>query len=204
MKEKRDFRTLTDEQLVTLSRTGSEDAGNELIGRYRSVVKTQASMYYMEGADREDLVQEGMIGFFRAIQNYDEEKGASFATFAAMCVKRQMISAVKSASRHKHEPLNRSVSLSGTFPEKYGGKVSLEETLENTRSDDPEKSVLIAEEMDMLEKNIRELFSDLERQVLSLRIEGRSYDEIAEKLDCTNKAVDNAIRRAKNKLSKYI
>lgn len=204
MREKRDFRTLTDEQLAVLFRAGSEDAGNELIGRYRSVVKTQASMYYMEGADREDLVQEGMIGFFKAIQNYNVEKGASFATFAVMCVKRQMISAVKSASRLKHEPLNRSVSLSGTFSEKYGGKVTLEETLENTQSDDPEKSILIAEEMDMLESNIRKLFSDLERQVLSLRLEGRSYDEIAETLDCTNKAVDNAIRRAKNKLSKYI
>lgn len=191
---------MTDEKLVLMAKEGDEDAVTELMERYKPVVRQKASSYYMAGADNEDLIQEGMIGAFKAIRSFEEGKGATFATFANTCIKRQLISAVKSASCKKHRPLNSSVSLSNPITEEGEGRGTLEEIISSDRSQDPEKRLLLIEEIKLIEDEGQALFTDLEKQAWAMYLEGRSYAEIAEKLDRTNKAVDNAIRRAKNKL----
>ena len=158
----------------------------------------------MAGADSEDLIQEGMIGVFKAMLNYDEEKGAAFATFANMCIRRQMISAVKSASCKKHRPLNNSISLSNPLSGESEGGGTLGEIIESDSSTDPESRMLFIEERKLIEDDGKALFTDLEREAWNMYLDGHSYREIAEKLDRTNKAVDNAIRRAKNKLANLL
>lgn len=195
---------LSDEQLVKMAGEGNEEAENELLERYKYVVRQKASSYFMAGADSEDLIQEGMIGVFKAMQNYDAEKGASFGTFANMCIKRQMISAVKSASCKKHRPLNNSISLSNPLSDENESGGTLGELIESDRSTDPESRVLFIEEMKLIEDDGKALFTDLEREAWNMYLDGHSYKEIAEKLDRTNKAVDNAIRRAKNKLANLL
>ena len=198
------YRTRSDEQLVAMARGGKEDAANELLERYKIVVRQKASSYYMAGADSEDLIQEGMIGVFKAMLNYDEEKGAAFATFANMCIRRQMISAVKSASCKKHRPLNNSISLSNPLSGESEGGGTLGEIIESDSSTDPESRMLFIEERKLIEDDGKALFTDLEREAWNMYLDGHSYREIAEKLDRTNKAVDNAIRRAKNKLANLL
>lgn len=193
-------KALSDEQLVEAARRGSEEAANELLSRYKPVVRKKAANYFMAGADSEDLIQEGMIGAFRAILNYDESRGASFATFVNMCIRRQLISAVKSASCKKHRPLNNSVSLSNPVSIEGEGRETLGEIIESDRSTDPESRMLFIEKRRLIEDDGKNLFTDLERDAWNLYLDGHTYREIAEQLNRTNKAVDNAIRRAKNKL----
>ncbi len=198
------YEKLSDEQLVKMAREGAEEAENELLERYKYVVRQKAASYFMAGADNDDLIQEGMIGVFKAMQNYDAAKGASFATFANMCIKRQMISAVKSASCKKHRPLNNSISLSNPLSEENESGGTLGEIIESDSSTDPESRFLFIEEMKLIEDDGNALFTDLEREAWNMYLDGHSYKEIAEKLDRTNKAVDNAIRRAKNKLANLL
>lgn len=198
------YESMSDDQLVNAARSGAEEAENELLERYKSVVRQKAASYYMAGADSEDLIQEGMIGVFKAMLNYDGTKGASFATFANMCIKRQLISAVKSASCKKHRPLNNSVSLSNPLSEEGEGNGTLVEMIESDSSTDPERRMLFIEEMKLIEDDGQALFTDLEKAAWNMYLDGCSYNEIAEKLDRTRKAVDNAIRRAKNKLANLL
>ena len=198
------YEKLSDEQLVKMAREGAEEAENELLERYKYVVRQKAASYFMAGADNDDLIQEGMIGVFKAMQNYDAAKGASFATFANMCIKRQMISAVKSASCKKHRPLNNSISLSNPLSEENESGGTLGEIIESDSSTDPESRFLFIEEMKLIEDDGNALFTDLEREAWNMYLDGHSYKEIVEKLDRTNKAVDNAIRRAKNKLANLL
>ncbi len=198
------YEKLSDEQLVKMAREGAEEAENELLERYKYVVRQKAASYFMASADNDDLIQEGMIGVFKAMQNYDAAKGASFATFANMCIKRQMISAVKSASCKKHRPLNNSISLSNPLSEENESGGTLGEIIESDSSTDPESRFLFIEEMKLIEDDGNALFTDLEREAWNMYLDGHSYKEIAEKLDRTNKAVDNAIRRAKNKLANLL
>ncbi len=196
------YKTMSDEQLVAMSCSGSEEAVNELLERYKYVVRQKAARYFIVGADSEDLIQEGMIGVFKAIMNYDKEKGAAFATFANMCITRQMISAVKSASCKKHRPLNSSISLNNPLSEDNDG--TLGEIIESDSSTDPESRMIFIEELKLIEDDGKALFTDLEREAWNMYYDGHSYSEIAEKLDRTKKAVDNAIRRAKNKLANLL
>ncbi|MDD7733715.1 MAG: RNA polymerase factor sigma-70 [Anaerovoracaceae bacterium] len=202
--EKNTERTIRDEELIRRSREGDEAASNELMSRYKAVVRNRASSYFMAGADQEDLIQEGMIGVFKAIRDYDEKKGASFRTFAELCIQRQIISAVKGASRMKHAPLNESVSLNRPVSDGDDGAGPLEELLADEIDTNPEKMLLLREDMSYISQNIDDILSTLELQVWKMYVNGCSYREIAEKLDKTSKGVDSAIQRAKKKLAEII
>ncbi len=201
--EKSKNNDIRDEELIKQSRAGDESAANELMSRYKAVVRNRASSYFMAGADQEDLIQEGMIGVFKAIRDYDERKGASFRTFAELCIQRQIISAVKGASRMKHAPLNESVSLNRPVVDDENGG-TLEELLADEVETNPEKMLLLREDMNYISRNLDDILSGLELQVWKMYVNGCSYKEIAEKLDKTSKGVDSAIQRAKKKLAEII
>lgn len=195
---------MADDQLVRLIRTGDNDAESLLLDRYKKVVKQRSASFFMPGADREDLIQEGMVGVFKAIRDYDPAKGASFSTFAEMCIKRQIITAVKSAARMKHAPLNNSLSLNKPVTEDTERVATLGETLTADESSDPEKVIVMQENLSYIEKYSGEIFTSLEWDVWRMYVNGCSYKEIASRLDKTSKAVDNAIRRAKKKLAEIL
>ena len=195
---------MPDDQLVRLIRTGDNDAESLLLDRYKKVVKQRSASFFMPGADREDLIQEGMVGVFKAIRDYDPAKGASFSTFAEMCIKRQIITAVKSAARMKHAPLNNSLSLNKPVTEDTERVATLGETLTADESSNPEKVIVMQENLSYIEKYSGEIFTSLEWDVWRMYVNGCSYKEIASRLDKTSKAVDNAIRRAKKKLAEIL
>ena len=190
----------SDEQLLKRVREGDLYAENELIERYKGAVRQKAAYYYMAGADMEDVVQEGMIGVFKAVRSYDEMRGASFRTFAELCIQRQISSAIKLASRKKHLPLNNSLSLNRPLNDDDEDLGTLGEAIPDGRCSDPGHLLVLNEDMELIEKSAVCLFTELERRVWDMYVAGCTYSEIAEKLDKTNKAVDNAIRRAKKKL----
>ena len=195
---------MADDQLVRLIRTGDNDAESLLLDRYKKVVKQRSASFFMPGADREDLIQEGMVGVFKAIRDYDPAKGASFSTFAEMCIKRQIITAVKSAARMKHAPLNNSLSLNKPVTEDTERVATLGETLTADESSNPEKVIVMQENLSYIEKYSGEIFTSLEWDVWRMYVNGCSYKEIASRLDKTSKAVDNTIRRAKKKLAEIL
>ena len=193
-----------DHELVKMIRMGDNDAESLLLDRYKKVVKQRSASFFMPGADKEDLIQEGMVGVFKAIRDFDPEKGASFSTFAEMCIKRQIITAVKSAARMKHAPLNNSLSLNKPVTEDTERVATLEEILSDEGSSNPEKVILMQEDLNYIEKYSGEIFTQLEWDVWKMYMNGCSYKEIASRLDKTSKAVDNAIRRAKKKLAEIL
>ena len=199
----RDYVEFTDEKLVSLAQQGDEIAEEFLIRKYKDVVRSKAHLYFMVGADSEDIVQEGMIGIFKAIRSYNETKQASFHTFAEICINRQIITAIKRATRLKHSPLNTSVSLSKPLSEAEPD-TTLEETLSSNSNTDPEALFLLKEDMGYIEGNGAEIFSDLELCVWNEYLKGRSYLQIAETTGRTPKAIDNAIQRTKRKLELYL
>ncbi|MGI6730547.1 MAG: RNA polymerase sporulation sigma factor SigH [Anaerovoracaceae bacterium] len=201
MKDK--YGNYSDEELVAAAQTGDEDAGEFLIRRYKDVVRKKAHLYFMAGADNEDVVQEGMIGIFKAIKGYDHTKEATFRTFAEICINRQIITAIKMAGRLKHSPLNTSVSLNRPISDTDPIK-TLEETLSSTRTTDPEELFLMKENMDYIEGKGNDIFSDFELKVWNEYLQGKTYLEIAKMMDKTPKAIDNAIQRTKRKLELYI
>ena len=148
-----------DEKMVELARRGDDDAAEALLQKYKTVVKRRASSYYMAGADRDDVIQEGMIGVFKAIRDYDPEKGASFSTFADLCINRQIVTAVKAAQRYKHSPLNNSMSLSNSFSENGEEGNTLEDTIVSNASEDPEAMLLLREGLDYIGRNGGELLT---------------------------------------------
>lgn len=192
-----------DEKLVLLAQEGDENAEEYLIRKYKDVVRSKAHLYFMVGADGEDIVQEGMIGIFKAIRSYNKSKQASFHTFAEICINRQIITAIKRATRLKHSPLNTSVSLSKPLSETEPD-TTLEETLSASSNTDPEALFLLKEDMDYLEGNGAEIFSDLELSVWNEYLKGKSYLQIAEITGKSPKAIDNAIQRTKRKLELYL
>jgi RNA polymerase sporulation-specific sigma factor len=188
-----------DEKLVLLAQGGDENAEEYLIRKYKDVVRSKAHLYFMVGADSEDIVQEGMIGIFKAIRSYNKTKQASFHTFAEICINRQIITAIKRATRLKHSPLNTSVSLSKPLSDTEPD-TTLEETLSSNSNTDPEALFLLKEDMGYIEGNGSEIFSDLELTVWNEYLKGRSYLQIAEITGRSPKAIDNAIQRTKRKL----
>jgi len=197
------YAELDDEKLVALAQGGDESAEEYLIRKYKDVVRSKAHLYFMAGADREDIVQEGMIGIFKAIRSYNKAKEASFHTFAEICINRQIITAVKRATRLKHSPLNTSVSLNRPLSDAEPD-TTLEETLSSDSNTDPEALFLLKEDMDYIEGNGAEIFSDLELSVWNEYLKGRSYTQIAEITGRSPKAIDNAIQRTKRKLELYL
>ncbi|MDO4852120.1 MAG: RNA polymerase sporulation sigma factor SigH [Clostridia bacterium] len=191
--------TYTDEQLIEQLRAGDEDAERLLYERYKQAVRSRAHTYFLIGADHEDLVQEGMIGLYKAVLEYDPEKAASFHSFADLCITRQILTAIKRATRKKHAPLNTYVSLNQPKFEEDGDQ-TLFDTMQNLRVVDPEEQLIGQEEYEQIQKYLQENLSPLEQTVLGLYLNGFSYQQIAQKLNRPPKSIDNALQRIKHKL----
>lgn len=194
------YEDLADEQVVELSAEGDKQATEFILAKYKNLVRARAKLYYLAGADKEDLVQEGMIGLFKAIRDFDATYQASFRGFAEMCIKRQIITAVKTAARMKHLPLNSYVSLSSPVYEDESER-TLVDLLAERDAIDPEEMILRREKAEALESEIAQKLSSLEQTVLSLYLGGMNYQEIAVELDRTPKSIDNALQRIKRKLA---
>ena len=190
-----------DELLVARARAGDEAALGALLGRYRGLARGKARSYFLTGGDREDVVQEALIGLYKAVRDFDAGQGASFRAFAEVCVTRQVLTAVRAATRHKHGPLNDSVPLAGPDGDDTAVVVDL---LAGAGPRDPADLLVTAERVRALQAHVDRVLSDLETEVLRLHLEGRSYQEIAERLQRQVKAVDNALQRVKRKLEQHL
>jgi len=201
--DKDNYNILTDEELVKMAQEGSVTAEEFLINKYKELAKIKSSVYFIVGGDKEDVIQEGMIGIFKAIREFREEKTTSFKTFAEVCINRQIISAIRKANLRKHQILNESVSLSQEQDSKDGQK-PLQERLRSKDNDDPETLMLMKEIMAFLIEDSNELFSPLEQKVLAEMLQGKKYKEIAMTLHRSSKTVDNAMQRIKKKIYDYL
>jgi RNA polymerase sporulation-specific sigma factor len=193
----------TDENMVVLVQEGDTDALEYLIMKYKNFVRAKARSYFLIGADREDIVQEGMIGLYKAIRDFKGDKLSSFRAFAELCITRQIITAIKTATRQKHVPLNSYISLDKPLYDDESDR-TLMDVISGVNTGDPEELMISKEEYSSLEEKLQELLSDLERRVLNLYLDGRSYQEIAELLDRHVKSIDNALQRVKRKLERYL
>lgn len=194
---------LTDEEMVKMAQEGSITAEEFLIKKYKTLVKQKSSTYFIIGGDKEDVIQEGMIGIFKAIREYRDDRNATFRTFAEICINRQIISAIRNANLKKHQILNESVSLSiDNDPE--GKMKSLEERLPSKQDDDPETLMLMKEVGEYLKKDKDEIFSTLEKNVWDKMLQGKNYQEIAKDLKKSPKSVDNTMQRIKKKIYAYL
>lgn len=198
-----EYECSTDEDIVEAVRNGDSMALEYLINKYKNFVRAKARSYFLIGADREDIVQEGMIGLYKAIRDFKGDKLASFKAFAELCITRQIITAIKTATRQKHIPLNSYVSLDKPIYDEDSDRTLLD-VICGTRVSDPEELIINQEEFIGLEDKMAEILSDLERKVLMLYLDGRSYQEIAVDLDRHVKSIDNALQRVKRKLEKYL
>ncbi len=196
------FLGFTDEQLAVMAQAGDMDAEEYLIRKYKELVKLRSQFYYIIGADGDDVIQEGMIGIFKAIHSFKTEEKASFYTFAEMCINRQIISAIRAASRKKHEPLNDSVSLYD--PVNDDDTVTLQEILKANREMEPEQELMLKALLEEISSNQNNVFSSFEMQVWEGYQQGKDYKEIAAELGKSPKAVDNAIQRTKRKIMESI
>ncbi|MHB8340149.1 MAG: RNA polymerase sporulation sigma factor SigH [Mycobacteriales bacterium] len=193
-----------DDALVLASRDGDDVALAELLTRYRAFARSKARSYFLVGADREDIIQEGMIGLYKAIRDFNPELETSFRAFAELCVTRQIITAIKTATRHKHAPLNSYVSFSRPVGGDVEGDRVLADILPAVAICDPAELVISAERIRALQRHLDAVLSDLEVEVLRLYVEGKSYLEIAEVLHRHVKSVDNALQRIKRKLEGHL
>lgn len=194
---------LTDEELIELSKNGDSTVTTYILERYRNFVRAKSRTYFLIGADREDIIQEGMIGLYKAIRDYRNDSGSSFRSFADLCITRQIITAIKTATRQKHIPLNSYISLNRPAYEDEGENTLLETVIEKHRSD-PEEIMINKERFRLLEEKLIESLSKYESKVLSRYISGCSYAEIAKDLDKTEKSIDNAVQRIKKKIEKAV
>jgi len=195
---------LEDTYLVALAKRGSADAYDRIVRRYRGFVRLKASSYFLLGGDSDDLIQEGLVGLYKAIRDYRSDRESSFRNFAELCVTRQIITAVKTASRNKHAPLNQYVSFAQTPAAATDSEATLEEVLPGPLSEDPSERVIASEELRSLVACLSSVLSDLESRVLSLYLDGYSYEVIGERLECDTKTVDNALQRVKRKVGVHL
>lgn len=193
----------TDEEVAMKAKNGCEVALEYLINKYRNFVKAKARSYFLIGADREDIIQEGMIGLYKAIRDFKEDKLSSFRAFAELCITRQIITAIKTATRQKHIPLNSYVSLNKPIYDEDSNRTLLD-ILSGAKITNPEELMINREEYNNIELKMSEILSDLERKVLMYYLEGKSYQEIASELDRHVKSIDNALQRVKRKLERYL
>jgi RNA polymerase sporulation-specific sigma factor len=201
--ETHEYDAKSDEDIVEAVRLGDAGALEYLINKYRNFVRAKARSYFLIGAEREDIVQEGMIGLYKSIRDFRGDKLASFKAFAELCITRQIITAIKTATRQKHIPLNSYVSLDKPIYDEDSDR-TLQDIICGTSVCDPEEMFINQEEFFGLEDKMSELLSDLERKVLMLYLDGRSYQEIAVDLDRHVKSIDNALQRVKRKLERYL
>jgi RNA polymerase sporulation-specific sigma factor len=192
---------ISDEELINQIRENDPQALNEIIERYKSLIEIRVSNYFINGAEKDDLMQEGRIGLFKAIMNYDAEKDASFNTFANLCIERQLINAVKNSNRQKHMPLNNYVSLNGSDDDSSSENI---DTVLNNSVEDPLDTITKEEYMNEINDTLDKNLSDFEKNVLDLLLKGYKYEEIAQKLDSNSKAIDNAIQRIRKKTIKNL
>ncbi len=198
----KNYSIMTDEALAAIAQTGDREAEDFLIRRYMNMVRGKAHLYFIVGADSEDVIQEGMIGLFKAIHDYSKTREASFKTFAELCINRQILTAVKTATRLRHQPLNSSISLSTPVNEDDSG--ILEESLGGDMTSNPENVFMENTLSSILTDENSSLFSKLERKVLKAYLQGMKYPEIAQSLGKSYKAIDNAMQRIRKKINEYI
>ena len=195
----KNYETLSDEDLLSLHRAGDARAEEALYARYKQIVRSKARTYFLIGADREDIIQEGMIGLYKAVVDYQFDRNTSFRGFAELCITRQIISAIKAATRKKHIPLNTYISFNRPAYESETER-PLIDVLSSTRISDPEEVLIGRESYAAVADSIEHSLSRLERDTLGLYLYGYSYQQIADHLQVTSKSVDNAIQRVKKKL----
>ena len=191
----KDYTQFTDEELIDMLRQGEPDVMDYIIDKYKSMVRKKVRVLYLVGGDQDDLIQEGMIGLFKAVRDYRKEKDASFRTFAQLCVYRQLYHAIQSSNRQKHQPLNSYVSINSE---------EWEEEVYNIFQQSPENIVIAQENAAHLEKKIRKQLSSFENQVLMMYLDGDNYLQIAEKLGKTPKSIDNALQRIRGKVKECV
>jgi len=197
------FQSMLDEEVVRYARSGSERATEHLLSKYRNIVEGKARSYFLVGADHEDIIQEGMIGLFKAIRDFRNDKLLPFRAFAELCISRQIFTAIKAATRQKHIPLNSYISLHANLFESDSDRTLLD-TLAESDTSDPEDVVVTQQFSDDLRQRIKRDLSDLESAVLRSHLEGKSYQEIAAELQRRVKSVDNALQRAKRKIGRSL
>lgn len=197
------FEQLLDEQIIEQVHQGNTEALEYLITKYRLFVKSKARSYFLIGADKEDIIQEGMIGLYKAIRDFKGDKLSSFRAFAELCVTRQIITAIKTATRQKHIPLNSYVSLDKPMYDEESERTLLDIII-SPISEDPEHLFINREDFSHLERKMAEVLSELEQQVLARYLEGQSYFEISEELNRHVKSIDNALQRVKRKLERHL
>ena len=198
-----DFQDKLDEEIVAHAKNGDNRAQEYLISKYEKFVKAKAKSYFLIGADKEDIYQEGMIGLYKAIRDFNPEKSTSFKAFAEICVVRQIITAIKTATRQKHIPLNTYISLNKPIYEEESERTLLD-VLAGLKITDPEELMISKEQMAYMEEKISKVLSGLELEVLTSYLDGKSYQEIACDLERHSKSIDNALQRVKRKLEKCL
>jgi len=198
-----EYQVLVDEEIVEFAREGDDAALEYLINKYKNFVRAKARSYFLIGADREDIIQEGMIGLYKAIRDFRLDKLSSFRAFAELCITRQIITAIKTATRQKHIPLNSYVSLNKPIYDEDSDRTLLD-IISGSKITDPEELIISREEFDDIEEKMGEILSSLEWKVLMSYLEGKSYQEIAEDLKRHVKSIDNALQRVKRKLERYL
>ena len=199
-----DYSTMKDEEVVSLVHEGDALAQDYLLNKYKTFVKTKSRAYFLIGADKEDITQEGMIGLYKAIRDYQNNKNASFKSFAELCINRQLITAIKAAGRQKHMPLNSSVSLNKAVYEEEGEGtyINMIESAEAVTS--PEMIFIGIENRNFIVENIMAALSSFEKRVLNLYLQGKTYSEIAQIMGKAEKSIDNALQRVKKKTEKLM
>ena len=197
------FADVPDEQVVGLAQQGDSVAVEYLLGKYKNFVRSKARSYVLIGADHEDIVQEGMIGLFKAVRDYQAERLSSFRAFAELCITRQIITAIKTATRQKHVPLNSYVSLNKPIYDEESDRTLMDVIVEG-RAQNPEELIIGRENLVSIRDRVDKVLSSLEQDVLNAYLDGKSYQEIADKLGRHVKSIDNALQRVKRKLEKYM
>ena len=198
-----DYAHMTDEEVVHLCQQGDSLAQEYVFNKYKNFVRSKARSYFLIGADHEDIVQEGMIGLYKAIRDYRSDKLSSFRAFAELCITRQIITAIKTATRQKHIPLNSYVSLNKPLYDEESDRTLLDVIIEG-RASNPEELIIGQEDLSSIHAKIDEVLSSLEQEVLRSYLDGKSYQEIADNLGRHVKSIDNALQRVKRKLEKYL
>ena len=196
---------LEDNYLIALAKQGRPDAYDKIVRRYYGFVRLKASSYFLIGGDADDLIQEGLVGLYKAVRDFRTDRESSFRNFAELCITRQIITAVKTSTRNKHTPLNEYVSFSQTPAASGGdGDPTLDEMLPGPTVHDPVYQVISSEELHSLVGCLSSVLSELESSVLSLYLDGHSYEAVSERLDCDTKTVDNALQRVKRKVGAHL
>lgn len=193
------YSQMHDEEIIKMINKGDAFALDYLINKYKNLVRSKAKTYFLVGGDREDIIQEGFIGLYKAIKDYDMNKISSFTYFADTCITRQIITAIKTATRQKHIPLNCYLSLNKPVYDKHSER-TLMDTLSNLENDNPEYLIIGMEDIEVIEKKLRKILSELEKNVLMSYLDDKTYQEIAIELNIHLKSVDNALQRVKKKL----